>query len=53
MVCLDTRQSVSSIASMLVKGVISWYLRMHEVTASGTSEVGYVALSEAVKEFYF
>ncbi|CAM9245554.1 unnamed protein product, partial [Ascophyllum nodosum] len=44
--CLDTRRSVSGAVLMLAKGVISWHLRMQEVTASGTSEAEYVALSE-------
>ena len=36
--CLDTRRSVSGAVLMLAKGAISWYSRMQEVTASGTSE---------------
>ena len=51
--CLDTRRSVSGAVLMLVKGAISWYSRMQEVTASGTSEAEYVALSEVVKEVLF
>ena len=35
---------------MLAKEAISWHSRMQEVTASGTSEAEYVALSEVVKE---
>ena len=35
---------------MLAKGVVSWHKRMQVVTASGTSEAEYVALSEAVEE---
>ena len=38
---------------MLAKGAISWHSRMQEVTASGTSEAEYVALSEVVKEVLF
>ena len=34
-------------------GVISWHSRMQEVTASGTSEAEYVALSEVVREVLF
>ena len=48
--CLGTRRSVSGVVLMLVKGAISWHSRMQEVTASGTSESEYVALSEVVKE---
>ena len=51
--CLDTRRSVSGAVLMLVKGTISWHSRMHEVTASGTSEAEYVALSEVVVEVLF
>ena len=51
--CLNTRRSVSGAVSMLAKGAISWPSRMQEVTASGTSEAEYVALSEVVKKFYF
>ena len=35
------------------EGTISWHSRMQEVTASGTSEAEYVALSEVVKEVLF
>ena len=38
---------------MLAKGAISWHSRMQEVTASGTSEEEYAALSEVVKEVLF
>ena len=48
--CLDTRRSISGAVLMLAKGAISWHSRMQEVTASGTSEAEYVALSELVKE---
>ena len=51
--CLYTRRSVSGAVLMLTKGAISWYSRMQEVTASGTSEAEYVALSEVVKEVRF
>ena len=51
--CLNTRRSVSGAVLMLVKEAISWHSRMQEVTASGTSEVEYVALSEVVKEVLF
>ena len=51
--CLDTRRSVSGAVLMLVKGAISWHLRMQEVTASGISEAEYVALSEVVNKVLF
>ena len=51
--CLDTRRSVSGAALMLAKGANSWHSRMQEVTALGTSEAEYVALSEMVKEVLF
>ena len=51
--CLDTRRSISGAVLMLAKGAISWHSRMQEVTASGTSEAEYVALSEVVKEVLF
>ena len=51
--CLDTRRSVSGAVLMLAKGAISLHSRMEEVTASGTSEAEYVALSEVVKEVIF
>ena len=51
--CLDTRRSVSGVVLMLAKGAISWHSRMQELTASGTSEAEYVALSEVVKEVLF
>ena len=51
--CLDTRRSVSGAVLMLVKGAISWHSRMQEVTASGTTEEEYVALSEVLKEVIF
>ena len=51
--CLDTRRSVSGAVLMLAKGAIIWHSRMQEVTASGTSEAEYVALSDAVKEVLF
>ena len=51
--CLDTRRSVPGAVLMLAKGAISWHSRMQEVTASGTSEAEYVALSEVVKEGLF
>ena len=38
---------------MLAKGAVSWFSWMQTVTASGTSEAGYIALSEAVKELLF
>ena len=47
----DTRRSVSGTIVTLKKGAISWHSRMQEVAVSGTSEMEYVALSEAVKEF--
>ena len=51
--CLDTRRSVWGAVLMLAKGAISWQSKMQEVTASGTSEAEYVALSEVVKEVIF
>ena len=51
--CLDTRRSVPGAVLILAKGAISWHSRMQEVTASGTSEAEYVALSEVVKEVLF
>ena len=51
--CLDTRRSALGAVLMLAKGAISWHSRMQEVTASGTSEAEYVALSEVVKEVLF
>ncbi|CAN0441784.1 unnamed protein product, partial [Ascophyllum nodosum] len=51
--CLDTRRSVSGAVLMLAKGAISWHSRMQEVTAAGTSEAEYVALSEVVKDVLF
>ena len=51
--CLDTRRSVSGAVLMLAKGAISWNSRMQDVTASGTSEAEYVALSEVVKKVLF
>ena len=47
---LDARRSVSGAVLMLAKGAIGWHSRMQEVTASGTSEAEYVALSEMVKK---
>ena len=38
---------------ILAKGAVSWLSRMQAVTSSGTSEAGYIALSEAVKEILF
>ena len=51
--CLDTRRSFSGAVLMLAKRAISWHSRMQEVTASGTSEAEYVALSKVVKEVLF
>ena len=48
--CPDTRRSFSGAVLMLAKWAIGWHSRMQEVTASGTSEAEYVALSEGVKE---
>ena len=50
---LDPRRSVSGAVLILAKGAISWHSRIQEVTASGTSEAEYVALSEVVKEVLF
>ena len=38
---------------MLARGAINWHSRMQELTAPGTSEAEYVALSEVVKEVIF
>ena len=35
------------------QGAISWHSRMQEVTAAGSSEAEYVALSEVVKDVLF
>ncbi|CAN0018146.1 unnamed protein product, partial [Ascophyllum nodosum] len=51
--CLDTRRSVSGAVVMPANVAVSWHSRKQEVTASGTSEAEYVALSEAVKEGVF
>ena len=48
--CLDTRRSVSGTVVMLEKRALKLHSRMQAMTASGTSEVEYVALAEAVKE---
>ena len=42
--CLGTKRSVSEAVVMLAKGVVSLHSRMQIGTASGTSEVEYVAL---------
>ena len=49
----ETIGSVSGVVLMLAKGAIIWHSRMQEVTASGTSEAEYVALSEVVNEVIF
>ena len=51
--CLVTRRSVSGAAVMLSTGAVSWHSRMQAVTASGTSEAEYVALSETVEKVLF
>ena len=51
--CLDTRRSVLGAVLMLAKWAISWHSRMQEVTASGTAEAEYVALSEVATEVLF
>ena len=51
--CLDTRRSVSGAVLMLAKGPTSWHSSLQEVTASGTLEAEYAALSEMVKEVLF
>ena len=51
--CLDTRRSVSGAVVMSAKRVVSWHSRMQEVAVSGTSEVEYIALSEAAKKVIF
>ena len=38
---------------MLAKGAVIWLAKMQEVTASGASKAGYIALSELVKEVLF
>ncbi|CAN0165806.1 unnamed protein product [Ascophyllum nodosum] len=50
---LDTRRFVSGAVLMLAKRAASWHFRMQNVTASGTSEAEYVALSEVVKGVIF
>ena len=47
---LNTRRSVSGAVVMLAKEAVIWHFRMQAVTALGTSEAEYVALSEAVNE---
>ena len=47
------RTRISGAVLMLAKEAISWHSRMQEVTASGTSEAEYVALSEVVKKVLF
>ena len=42
-----------SVPGYETKGAISWHSRMQKVTASGTSEAEYVALSEVVKKVLF
>ena len=51
--CLDTRQPVSGAVLILAKEGISWHSRMQEVTASGTLEAEYVALSQVVKKVLY
>ena len=51
--CLDTRRSVSGSVGMLAKEAVSWPSMVQAVTALGTSEAEYVALSEAVKYIIF
>ncbi|CAN0277950.1 unnamed protein product, partial [Ascophyllum nodosum] len=51
--CLDTGRSVVGAVLMLANWAITWHSRMQEVTASGTSEAEYVALSEVVIEVIF
>ena len=50
---LDTRRSVPGAVVILAKGVVTCRSRMQAMTASGTSEVEYVTLSEEVKEVVF
>ena len=50
---LDTRRSLWGAVLVLEKGAVRWHSRMQEVTASGTLEEEYVALSEVVKEVLF
>ena len=50
---LDTKRSVLGAMLMLAEGAIGWHSRMQEVTAWGTAEAEYVALSEVVKEVIF
>ena len=51
--CPDTRRSVSGGAVFLGGGAISWFSRGQAITAEGTSEAEYVALSEVAKEVLF
>ena len=48
--CLGNRRLASGAVITLAKGVDQLALGMQAVTASGASEVGYIALSEAVEE---
>ena len=51
--CLVNRQCASGAVEVLEKEAASWLSRMPAVAASGTSEEGYIALSEAVKDVLF
>ena len=51
--CLVNRRWASGAVEVLKKEAVSWLSRMPAVTASGTSEEGYIALSEAVKDVLF
>ena len=51
--CLGDRRWASGAVEVLEKEAVSWLSRMPAVTASGTSEEGYIALSEAVKDVLF
>ena len=51
--CLENSCSTSGAVVILAKGAVGWLSRMQAVTASGTPEAGYSALSEAVTEVLF
>ena len=48
--CPGNRRLASSAVVIQAKGAVSWLSRMQAVAASGTSEAGYIAVSEAVEE---
>ncbi|CAM9329135.1 unnamed protein product, partial [Sphacelaria rigidula] len=51
--CPDTRRSVSGAAFILAGGAISWFSRVQKLTASTSSESGYITLAEPTNELRF